>query len=90
MQMYMHYKTATVYEVLTDLAMIEATKDRAVVYRSRHDDPGVVNTAQIWIRPFAEFHALVEVEGGRFVPRFAHVGETSDSYAPAEQASVSK
>lgn len=60
---YRHYKTGHVYDVITDVALTEATKERAVAYQSR-------KTGQIWVRPFADFHALVELQTGEFVPRF--------------------
>lgn len=65
---YTHYKTGDVYDMVGDDMLIEATKERAVAYRSRR-------TGATWVRTFSDFHALVEIEGGRFVPRFAEFPE---------------
>ena len=66
MQLYTHYKNGTTYEIVTDRALIESTKVRSVVYRCR-------KTGQVWVRPFDDFHGLVEQVKGldvTFVPRF--------------------
>lgn len=47
---YRHKKTGNVYEVLRDDAIIEATMERAVVYR-----PAGSEVAPWWVRPHAEF-----------------------------------
>ncbi|MGC2853914.1 DUF1653 domain-containing protein [Novispirillum sp. DQ9] len=48
MTLYRHLKRGTVYEVLHEDAKIEATQERAVVYRCTTD-------GTIWVRPHAEF-----------------------------------
>lgn len=61
-----HYKDdRCYYKIISDVALMENTKERAVIYQHRV-------TKQIWIRSFADFHALVPGHPTKdgFVPRF--------------------
>jgi hypothetical protein len=65
---YFHYKTGGRYDLVSDTAMIEATKERAVVYKCQ-------KTGQVWIRSYGDFFALVErPENQGFTPRFTPTG----------------
>jgi hypothetical protein len=64
-----HYKDDTAhYEIISDVALLEGTKERAVVYQH-------LVTKQIWVRSFSDFHALVTGHPNKdgFVPRFTEV-----------------
>lgn len=47
-RIYRHKKTGGLYRVVFSEAVIEATLETAVVYRSVDDGP-------VWVRPYAEF-----------------------------------
>ena len=64
--LYRHYK-GNDYRVL-GLARHSETLDPLVVYQALYGEHGT------WVRPAAMFVETVEVEG-KFVPRFARVGE---------------
>lgn len=64
---YLHYKGGE-YEVLGTVRHSESLEP-LVLYRPLYNDSG------LWVRPFAMFHAWVEVNGERR-PRFARVDPT--------------
>lgn len=57
---YRHYKGG-LYETLCEDATLEATGERAVVYRAEA-------TGGIWVRTHADFFAVVPGHGPRFAP----------------------
>lgn len=75
---WVHYKDGATYKVITDQALLENTKERAVVYQSEL-------TGQIWVRSFADFHAMVEDSNGKFVRRFWPL---NDKEYPDEKATT--
>lgn len=54
-RIYRHKKTGGLYQIVFSEAVIEATLETAVVYRS-------VDEGRVWVRPYAEFF------DGRFEP----------------------
>ena len=76
--LYSHYKNGVVYETISEHALLENTKERAVVYRpvdAKHGE-------QVWVRAYSDFHALIETYPTRtgpaqFVPRFKAVAPVS-------------
>lgn len=61
---YQHYKTGGIYEVITEDAIIEATLERAVVYKS-------VKSGEVWVRPYGEFHGYLKNDNGEIRKRFS-------------------
>lgn len=63
---YTHYKDSTKEYVVKSLAILEATEEVGVIYEAQYD------TRISFIRPFADFCALVEVNGVP-TPRFTKI-----------------
>ena len=64
---YRHYK-GNEYTVL-GVARHSETNEELVVYRPEYGE------RRLWVRPLAMFVELVEVEGGRVVPRFQRIDD---------------
>lgn len=47
-KLYRHKKTGGFYHVVLEDAIIEATMERAVIYRALSDN-------KVWVRPYSEF-----------------------------------
>jgi len=65
--LYRHYKGG-IYEILHD-ATLESDLSPMVVYRALRN-----NT--VWIRPYQDFHGVVEVDG-QSLPRFSPLPDAS-------------
>jgi hypothetical protein len=64
--LYKHYKGA-LYRVLGECKHSETLEDMTV-YMS-------VNDGLLWVRPTSMFYEIVELENGKYVPRFIEVDE---------------
>ena len=63
---YVHYKDPTKEYVITELAILEAAEEVAVVYQAQYDE------RVSFIRPLSSFVAIVDVDGTP-TPRFTKV-----------------
>jgi hypothetical protein len=61
-QVYRHFKGGR-YELVSDMATIEGTKDPVVVYRSLQD-------TRVWVRPISSWQEVVTWPDGALRPRF--------------------
>ena len=63
---YTHYKDSTKEYVVTELAILEATEEVAVIYQAQYDE------RVSFIRPLSSFTAIVHVDGTP-TPRFSKI-----------------